>query len=128
MLLASFWKNVSFCIRCGQLTRRVPIAPIFSSNMAYKMGNTLDPNFKAERDARMQAEYDACTDPATKALLEKKLQLVADIEATEPAADVESLDSEPMLLSADKPTETITRGIKLNDHFRAALGPRVPEK
>lgn len=78
------------------------------------MGNTLDPNFKAERDARLQAELEATTDPDARALFEKKLQLVADIEAVPTPT--------PVPLSVAKPEAK--SGVKLDDHFRAALSRR----
>ena len=81
------------------------------------MGNTVDSNFKAERDARLQAELEAIMDPDARVLFEKKLQLVADIEAV-PIPD-------PVVLSVAKPEATKTTQ-QLDEHFRAALSRASP--
>jgi hypothetical protein len=78
------------------------------------MGNTVDSNFKAERDARLRAELEAIMDPDARVLFEKKLQLVADIEA------VPIPDPDPVVLSVAKPEATKTTQ-QLDEHFRAAL-------
>ena len=69
------------------------------------MGNTLDPNFKAERDAKLQAELEATTDPDAKVILQQKIQLVADLEAAPIVASV----SAPVVSKDTSTTLRVTR-------------------